>query len=365
MQPLPPTRPFFRNPTSCKPATAHARGKVVGANAITATETDTFTPTGCDAVPFDPGRVRDADGAGCPTRTRPGSPAATRSRSSTRTTRTRRSGSPTSRTPTSRCPRAWLSARPAAMASRPARFDQFGVNATTGKQEDNDPAEVPGGLADRHAQRDQPGARLPARRQGLLRPSVSGCPGRPTAAEPLEALPADRGRGPADQAGRRRDGLRERPGPQRVHEPARGAVHAPRREPARRRDARSSGTRRRAARTTARRTWSAGPARPTPARPSITTTGCAPIRGRSTPWSRRPAAFRRRPAPTRSRKIVISRPDGEQNIKSIKLSLPGRRGRQPRGGCRSARSPTRRPAPAPSRRGSARSATRSAPARAC
>jgi hypothetical protein len=51
--PLPPTRPFFRNPTSCKAATARLIASSWARNAIPATATDTFTPTGCDAVPFD------------------------------------------------------------------------------------------------------------------------------------------------------------------------------------------------------------------------------------------------------------------------------------------------------------------------
>jgi hypothetical protein len=54
VQPLPPTRPFFRNPTSCKPATATLEARSWAPDAITDTLTSSFTPTGCDAVPFDP-----------------------------------------------------------------------------------------------------------------------------------------------------------------------------------------------------------------------------------------------------------------------------------------------------------------------
>ena len=52
--PLAPTRPFFRNPTSCKPATATLEARSWAVNAVTKTKTSTFTPTGCDAVPFTP-----------------------------------------------------------------------------------------------------------------------------------------------------------------------------------------------------------------------------------------------------------------------------------------------------------------------
>ncbi len=51
--PLPPTRPFFRNPTSCKPATATLEARSWAPNAVVDTATSTFTPTGCNDVPFD------------------------------------------------------------------------------------------------------------------------------------------------------------------------------------------------------------------------------------------------------------------------------------------------------------------------
>ena len=54
VQPLAPTRPFFRNPTSCNPATGQLEARSWAANAVTRVATNTFIPTGCEAVPFTP-----------------------------------------------------------------------------------------------------------------------------------------------------------------------------------------------------------------------------------------------------------------------------------------------------------------------
>jgi hypothetical protein len=47
-------RPFFRNPTSCKPAQLRVEARSWAANPVKDSMTDTFTPTGCENVPFEP-----------------------------------------------------------------------------------------------------------------------------------------------------------------------------------------------------------------------------------------------------------------------------------------------------------------------
>ena len=89
-------------------------------------------------------------------------------------------------------------------------YDQFGVDSS-GKQVNDDPVRCPGGLSDRLADRAQPGAAEPGRRQGVLRAHRRLRPR--DRRQPVEAVPADRGLGPAHQARRRRDRRRGRPGP--------------------------------------------------------------------------------------------------------------------------------------------------------
>ena len=202
-------------------------------------------------------------------------------------------------------------------------YEQFGVDST-GKQVNDDPVQCPAG--------SQIGTLTV--RSPVLQDAVGGKVffgpdhrSRPRdRRQPVEDLPADRGRRPAHQAGRRRDRRRGRQGLERVREPARAALRraeaAPQgrrprtarepghlRHPQRPRDA--DRLERQDATTPRRRSTSPATAR----RPTRTT--C-----RSTRRSRRPSAIRRPPAPTRSRRSSLTRPDGDKNIRNIKLSLP-------------------------------------------
>ncbi len=62
--PLPPTRPFFRNPTSCKPATAKLDGQLVVAHARKRHRDGQLHPDGLRRRAVRPQRVRDAHGDG-------------------------------------------------------------------------------------------------------------------------------------------------------------------------------------------------------------------------------------------------------------------------------------------------------------
>jgi hypothetical protein len=143
--PLPPTRPFFRNPTSCKTATAKLFVRGWKTEPTTDTATDTFTPDGCGAVPF------DAVASVSPTEPDVPDP--------------NQAGLAGSHQVSLAYPEyadapIWQSNLKDADITLPeglnlsagggngleaCSFDQFGVNAATGKQENNDPAECPQG----------------------------------------------------------------------------------------------------------------------------------------------------------------------------------------------------------------------------
>ena len=141
-------------------------------------------------------------------------------------TRTPRSGRPSSRTPTSTCRPAW-GLRPAAgvglQVCTPEQFfgcrrpDRASSGTTTR-------SECPEGSHVGDIEVETPGATgCPIGGKAFFGPT--GSPGPPDRGQPVEALPAAGGPGPADQARRGRDPVAERSGEHRLPEQAGDAVH--------------------------------------------------------------------------------------------------------------------------------------------
>ena len=146
VEPLDPatSRPFFRNPTSCKPATAKLIARSWAPDPITVSAESTFTPVNCEGVPFDP-TVSVTD------RSSPSGPPV--------------AGSAGSHTVTLQYPEyadadTWQAnllhsdiKLPEGMVLNPAggygleacTFEQFGVDETSGKQLDRAPPSCPEG----------------------------------------------------------------------------------------------------------------------------------------------------------------------------------------------------------------------------
>jgi hypothetical protein len=172
------TRPFFRNPTSCTPAVSKLEAVSWVQNGVIDSKTSTFTPTGCNNVPFDPALTVT------PTESSAVAAGGAQKVSITYPTYT---DAPI-----------WQSALrnadvtlPSGMTLSPGggnglaacTFDEFGVSPTTGKQLNNDPDACPNG-----SQIGTISVSSPVLPDGSLGGKVFfgpvTAPGRPTPAQP-------------------------------------------------------------------------------------------------------------------------------------------------------------------------------------
>ena len=314
VQPLPPTRPFFRNPTSCKAATATLEARSWATNATTKSLSSTFTPTGCDAEPFDP-------------------------TVSVAATETSQSGAAGSHRVTLEYPNytdadIWQAnlkdadiTLPEGMVLNPAggygleacSFDQFGVSPTTGKQLDKSPSKCPEGSQIGTINVTSPVLDFPLGGKAFFGP-VSG-PGRPTPANPWKLFLLIEGAGlriklvgdvTVSESGQVSNKFVNQPEVPftRLDVNLRGNGRAILRNP------NDCGTFNGAASLNG---WNGKTKTSTP---SITTTGCAPDPRPFNPVVEVAEGIPKKAGANSISRIVFSRPDGDQNLKSLKLSLP-------------------------------------------
>ncbi len=326
VQPLAPTRPFFRNPTSCKPATAKLSARSWAVNPETKSLTSSFTPTGCDAEPFD-------------------------TAVSVTPTETTASGAAGSNTVTLEYPDyadadIWQAnlkdaniTLPEGMVLNPAggygleacSFTQFGVDPTTGKQLNRAAPECPEGSQIGTIDVTSPVLDSPLHGKAFFGPV--GGPGRPTTDDPWKLFLLIEGAGlriklsgdvTVSEDGQVSNSFKNQPEVPftRLDVNLRGDGRAILRNP------NDCGTYEGAASLVGwnGKTNSSDPSVDTEAPvmpvPSVTTTGCAPSPRPFNPVVEVAEGIPKRAGANSLSRIVFSRPDGDQNLKSLKLSLP-------------------------------------------
>ena len=318
VQPLPPTRPFFRNPTSCKPATARLEVRSWAPDSVPDTASDSFTPTGCDAVPF------AANASVTPTEPDVPDP--------------KQAGLAGSYQVSLAYPNytdapIWQSnlkdadiTLPEGMSLSPGggvgleacTFDQFGVDPTTGKQLNNAPAECPEGSQIGTLNVTSPVLDFPLGGKVFFGP-VSG-PGRPTASSPWKLFLLIEGAGlriklvgdtTVSESGQVRNVFTTQPEVPftRLDVNLRGGDSAILSNP-------TTCTKHDGTATLVG--WSG---KTNTSTPTITPTGCTDPKPFN-PVIEEATGIPEKAGANSVSKIVISRQDGEQNIKNIKLSLP-------------------------------------------
>ncbi len=312
--PLAPTRPFFRNPTSCQPATATLRARSWAPNPVTQVRTSTFTPSGCSDVPFD-------------------------TEVSVTPTETDQSGAAGAHQVTLEYPEytdadIWQAnlknadiTLPEGMVLNPAggsgleacSFAQFGVDPDTGKQLDKAAPACPAGSEIGTINVTSPVLDFPLGGKAFFGP-VSA-PGRPTADKPWKLFLLIEGAGlriklvgdvTVAEDGQVTNVFKNQPQVpfSRLDVNLRGNGRAILRNP------NDCGTFEGAA---SLEGWNGKTSNSTP---SITTVGCAADPRPFNPVVELAEGIPKKAGANSISRIVFSRPDGDQNLTSLKLSLP-------------------------------------------
>lgn len=324
--PLAPTRAFFRNPTSCKPATLRVEARSWAANPVKDSMTDTFTPTGCENVPFE-------------------------TEVSVTPTETDQAGAASGHRVTLQYPEyaddpIWQSQLkdvdlnlPEGMVLNPAggkgleacSFEDFGVDPETNKQLDKLPPTCPEGSQIGTVEVSSPAVADPLGGKAFFGPVTA--PGRPTADSPWKLFLLIEGAGlriklagdvTVSETGQVSNVFKNQPETPftKLDVNLNGNARAILRNPE------DCGTFEGAATLVgwANKTNSSDPSLDTEApvmpAPSITTTGCAPSPRPFNPVVEVAEGIPEKAGANSLSRIVFSRPDGDQDLKSLRLSLP-------------------------------------------
>jgi hypothetical protein len=321
VQPLDPgtARPFFRNPTSCKQATATLEARSWSQNPITDTQDSNFIPTGCDAVPFDPTVSVEDTAAPAPDEAKAGAPGSHRV---------------TLQYPEYTDDDIWQAnlknadiTLPAGMVLNPAggdgleacSFEDFGVDPDTGKQLTKEPATCPDGSQIGTIAVTSPVLDFPLGGKAFFGP-VSA-PGRPTADNPWKLFLLIEGAGlriklvgdvTVSEAGQVSNKFVNQPEVPftRLDVNLRGNGRAILRNPD------NCGTFEGSA------TLDGWNGKSNASTPSITTVGCPGDPRPFNPVVELAEGVPKKAGANSLSRIVFSRPDGDQNLTGLKLSLP-------------------------------------------
>jgi hypothetical protein len=322
--PLPPTRPFFRNPTSCKTATARLKASSWAPNAVTASATDTFTPVNCGDVPFDT-TVSIEDTAAPANEAPAGLPG-------THRVTLEYPGAPdyyeddpiwqsNLRNATINLPKGMVLNPAGGYGLEQCTFEQFGVNSA-GKQISKDPPSCPEGSQVGTLSVTSPVLDFPL--GGKVFFGQVTAPGQPTATNPWKLYLMIEGAGlriklvgdvtVADD-GQVKNVFVDQPEVpfNRLQVTLRGGNDGILRNPEAACDAPAEGS-------ASLLGWRGNP--PKTSTPSITTVGCGPAQRPFSPTVDVAEGIPEKAGANSTSRIVFSRPDGHQNLTSLKLSLP-------------------------------------------